>query len=117
MEDGTTVEVTGADVYNLIFNSGQPEHSKWYYLKQTVRLYRLLERWYAERKHCYKEEGGNNRCRYTFWDKRQLVKKMSNSLYGVIQSVVGPLKNWTIITPGRAITSTWEQRPPCLPRV
>ena len=24
MEDGTSVEVTGADVYNLIFNSGQP---------------------------------------------------------------------------------------------
>ena len=24
MADGTSIEVTGADVYNLIFNSGQP---------------------------------------------------------------------------------------------
>ena len=53
MIGGDTVEVTGADVYNLVFNSGQPWN-----ISANGTIFRtdfqgivpgLLERWYAER--------------------------------------------------------------------
>ena len=90
MEDGTSVEVTGADVYNLIFNSGQPWN-----ISANGTIFKtdfqgivpgLLERWYAERKtlQAKKKEAKSNE-EIAFWDKRQLVKKINlNSLYGAI---------------------------------
>ena len=53
MADGTIVDVTGADVYNLIFNSGQPWN-----ISANGTIFKtdfqgivpgLLERWYSER--------------------------------------------------------------------
>ena len=90
MEDGTTVEVTGADVYNLIFNSGQPWN-----ISANGTIFKtdfqgivpgLLERWYAERKELQaKKKDATTDADKAFWDKRQLVKKINlNSLYGAI---------------------------------
>jgi len=90
MEDGTTVEVTGADVYNLIFNSGQPWN-----ISANGTIFKtdfqgivpgLLERWYAERKDLQaKKKDATTDADKAFWDKRQLVKKINlNSLYGAI---------------------------------
>ena len=90
MEDGSSVEVTGADVYNLIFNSGQPWN-----ISANGTIFKtdfqgivpgLLERWYAERKELQaKKKQANTPEEIAFWDKRQLVKKINlNSLYGAI---------------------------------
>ena len=90
MEDGTTVEVTGSDVYNLIFNSGQPWN-----ISANGTIFKtdfqgivpgLLERWYAERKDLQaKKKDATTDAETAFWDKRQLVKKINlNSLYGAI---------------------------------
>ena len=53
MEDGSSLDVTGADVYNLIFNSGQPWciSSNGTIFKTDVAgvIPGLLERWYVER--------------------------------------------------------------------
>lgn len=90
MEDGTTVEVTGADVYNLIFNSGQPWNisANGTIFKTDVQgiVPGLLERWYAERKELQaKKKTATTDADIAFWDKRQLVKKINlNSLYGAI---------------------------------
>ena len=55
MEDGTH-EVTGADVYNLVYNSGQTWN-----ISANGTIFKtdfqgivpgLLERWYAERQEC-----------------------------------------------------------------
>ena len=90
MEDGATVEVTGADVYNLIFNSDQPWN-----ISANGTIFKtdfqgivpgLLERWYAERQtmQAKKKEASTDE-QTAFWDKRQLVKKINlNSLYGAI---------------------------------
>ena len=90
MEDGASVEVTGADVYNLIFNSGQPWN-----ISANGTIFKtdfqgivpgLLERWYAERKQLQaKKKEATTPEQIAFWDKRQLVKKINlNSLYGAI---------------------------------
>ena len=90
MEDGTTHEVTGADVYNLIFNSDQPWN-----ISANGTIFKtdfqgivpgLLERWYAERKEMQeKKKDAATPQEKAFWDKRQLVKKINlNSLYGAI---------------------------------
>jgi DNA polymerase elongation subunit (family B) len=90
MEDGATVEVTGADVFNLIFNSGQPWN-----ISANGTIFKtdfqgivpgLLERWYAERKELQaKKKDATTSEDKAFWDKRQLVKKINlNSLYGAI---------------------------------
>ena len=90
MEDGTTVEVTGADVYNLVFKSGQPWN-----ISANGTIFKtdfqgvvpgLLERWYAERKELQaKKKSATTDAEIVFWDKRQLVKKINlNSLYGAI---------------------------------
>jgi len=98
MEDGTSIEVTGADVYNLIFHSGQNWNiSANGTIFKTEEVFQgvipgLLERWYAERKELQAkkkeaEEAGNKELK-AFWDKRQLVKKINlNSLYGAILNV------------------------------
>lgn len=90
MEDGATLEVTGADVYNLIFHSGQPWN-----ISANGTIFRtdfqgvvpgLLERWYAERQELQaKKKAAETDQERMFWDKRQLVKKINlNSLYGAI---------------------------------
>ena len=90
MEDGSTVEVTGADVYNLIFESGQPWclSSNGTIFKTDVQgvVPGLLERWYAERQELQaKKKSAETDAEKAFYDKRQLVKKINlNSLYGAI---------------------------------
>lgn len=90
MEDGATIDVTGAEVYNLIFNSGQPWN-----ISANGTIFKtdfqgivpgLLERWYAERKELQaKKKEATTEEEKLFWDKRQLVKKINlNSLYGAI---------------------------------
>jgi DNA polymerase elongation subunit (family B) len=90
MEDGTSSEVTGADVYNLVFNSNQP-----WCLSANGTLFRtdvqgivpgLLERWYSERQELQaKKKEQTDPEQIAFYDKRQLVKKINlNSLYGAI---------------------------------
>jgi DNA polymerase elongation subunit (family B) len=90
MEDGSTIEVTGADVYNLIFESGQPWN-----ISANGTIFKtdfqgivpgLLERWYAERKELQaNKKKATTDADKAFWDKRQLVKKINlNSLYGAI---------------------------------
>ena len=90
MEDGTTHEVTGADVYNLVFKSGQPWNISANGTIFTTDVQGivpgLLERWYSERQTLQqKKKGATTDAQKTFWDKRQLVKKINlNSLYGAI---------------------------------
>ena len=90
MEDGTTHEVTGADVYNLIFNSDQPwnisANGTIFTTSVQGTVPGLLERWYAERKELQaKKKQATKPSEIMFWDKRQLVKKINlNSLYGAL---------------------------------
>jgi len=90
MEDGSTHEVTGADVYNLVFNSGQPWNisANGTIFKTDVQgvVPGLLERWYAERQEMQKQKReATTDAEKAFYDKRQLVKKIIlNSLYGAI---------------------------------
>jgi DNA polymerase elongation subunit (family B) len=90
MVDGSSMECTGADVYNLVFNSGQPWN-----ISANGTIFKtdfqgivpgLLERWYAERKELQaKKKAATTDAEKAFWDKRQLVKKINlNSLYGAI---------------------------------
>ena len=90
MADGTSVDVTGADVYNLIFNSGQPWN-----ISANGTIFKtdfqgivpgLLERWYSERQVMQgKKKKAKDDAEQSYWDKRQLVKKINlNSLYGAI---------------------------------
>ena len=91
-ENGEAFEATGAEIYEIIFNSGQPwiisaNGTIFTYEKKGI-IPGLLERWYAERKILQKnavdarEEGGD---KFAYWDKRQLVKKINlNSLYGAL---------------------------------
>lgn len=93
-EDGTKHSATGAEIYDLIFNRGQPwcitsNATIFTFEKQGV-VPSLLERWYSERKELQakaKQFKGNddNEKEFNFWDKRQLVKKINlNSLYGAL---------------------------------
>jgi len=90
MEDGTSVDVTGADVYNLVFHSGQPWNisANGTIFKTDVQgiVPGLLERWYAERQELQaKKKNATTEEEKAFYDKRQLVKKINlNSLYGAI---------------------------------
>lgn len=90
MEDGTQLELTGSDIYNLVFNSDQPWN-----ISANGTIFRtdfqgivpgLLERWYAERQELQKKKkSADTDEQRAFWDKRQLVKKINlNSLYGAI---------------------------------
>mgnify|MGYP000258636218 CR=1 FL=1 len=84
MEDGSSLDVTGADVYNLIFHSGQPWNiSANGTIFKTAEEFQgiipgLLERWYAERKELQaKKKNATTEEEIAFWDKRQLVKKIT----------------------------------------
>jgi DNA polymerase elongation subunit (family B) len=86
-------EMTGAEIHNLVFHSDLPwaVTANGTILKQDVQgiIPSLLERWYAERKvlqaNKKKAIDEGDKEAITFWDKRQLVKKINlNSLYGAI---------------------------------
>ena len=92
-ENGKSDLMSGAEIYELIFESNRP----WMLSANgTIFTYEiegiipgLLKRWYSERKdlqkklkEAIKEE---NKEQEEYWDKRQLVKKINlNSLYGAI---------------------------------
>ena len=92
-EDGRSDVLSGAEIYQLIFDSHMP-----WMLSANGTIFTtefegvipgILKRWYAERKDLQKQlkkakEAGNS-IEAAFWDKRQLVKKINlNSLYGAI---------------------------------
>lgn len=92
-ENGNTEVMSGAEIYDKIFNSHAP-------LMLTANgtilttefegvIPGLLKRWYAERTSLQakkkKAQEAGNAVETAFWDKRQLVKKINlNSLYGAI---------------------------------
>ncbi len=89
MEDGGVHEVTGADVYNLVYNSGQPWNISANGTIFTTDVQGivpgLLELWYTDRQRMQKKKKQSEGAEQTYWDKRQLVKKIQlNSLYGAI---------------------------------
>ena len=95
-EDGRTDILSGAQIYELIFDSGQPwilsaNGTIFTHEKEGI-IPGLLARWYSERKEMQAKlkvaiDAGNKE-EEEYWDKRQLVKKINlNSLYGAILNV------------------------------
>ena len=93
MEDGSSHELTGAEISDLVFSGDLPWaiSANGTIFKQDVQgiIPSLLERWYAERKvlqaNKKKAIEKGDKEEIAFWDKRQLVKKINlNSLYGAI---------------------------------
>jgi len=92
-EDGRSDALSGAEIYQLIFDSNQP-----WMLSSNGTIFTtefegvipgILKRWYAERKDLQKmlkkAKEAKNSAEIEYWDKRQLVKKiLLNSLYGAI---------------------------------
>ena len=92
-ENGETTIMSGAEIYELIFNSNKP-----WMLSANGTIFThevegvipgLLKRWYAERKELQAKLKdaikAENKIEEEYWDKRQLVKKINlNSLYGAI---------------------------------
>jgi DNA polymerase elongation subunit (family B) len=92
-EDGRSDVLSGAEIYQLIFDSHMP-----WMLSANGTIFTtefegvipgILKRWYAERKDLQKQlkkaKEAGNAIEAAFWDKRQLVKKINlNSLYGAI---------------------------------
>lgn len=95
-EDGRTDVMSGAQIYELIFESNQPwmlsaNGTIFTHEKEGI-IPGLLKRWYAERKEMQKKLkeaiDAGNKIEEEYWDKRQLVKKINlNSLYGAILNV------------------------------
>ena len=91
-KNGDTLEATGAEIYELVFNSGQPwiisANATIFTYERKGIIPGLLERWYAERKELQakaREFKNGDPEQFAFWDKRQLVKKINlNSLYGAL---------------------------------
>lgn len=92
-EDGKSDVLTGAQIYELIFESKNPwmisaNGTIFTYEREGI-IPGLLSRWYKERKEMQaklKEAMDvGNKIEEEYWDKRQLVKKINlNSLYGAI---------------------------------
>jgi DNA polymerase elongation subunit (family B) len=92
-EDGRTDVMSGAQIYELIFESNNPwmisAHGTIFTYEKEGIIPGLLKRWYSERKDMQdklKEAiKAENKIEEEYWDKRQLVKKINlNSLYGAI---------------------------------
>ncbi len=110
-ENGEELPATGAEIYQIIFESGQP----WVLTSNGTIISQerkgvipgLLERWYAERKELQqkaKESKGVDDEQFAFWDKRQLVKKINlNSLYG---AVLNPGSRFNDLRMGQSTTLT-----------
>ena len=89
--NGDSIQATGAEIYDLIFNSGETwlitANATIFRYDQQGIVSGLLERWYAERKELQAKarESRDDPSAFEFWDKRQLVKKINlNSLYGAL---------------------------------
>ena len=90
-ENGTTDILTGAQIYEMIFDSNQPwmlsaNGTIFTYEKEGI-IPGLLKKWYFERKELQKKLkqaiAEENKAQEEYWDKRQLVKKINlNSVYG-----------------------------------
>ena len=92
-EDGRSDVLSGAEIYQLIFDSQMP-----WMLSANGTIFTtefegvipgILKRWYAERKELQKKlkkaKDAGLAAEIEYWDKRQLVKKINlNSLYGAI---------------------------------
>ena len=92
-ENGETSVMSGAEIYELIYESNKP-----WMLSANGTIFThefegiipgLLKRWYAERKEMQAKLKdaikAENKIEEEYWDKRQLVKKINlNSLYGAI---------------------------------
>ena len=92
-EDGRSDVLSGAEIYQLIFDNHMP-----WMLSANGTIFTtefegvipgILKRWYAERKELQKKlkkaKDAGNAVEIEYWDKRQLVKKiLLNSLYGAI---------------------------------
>ena len=92
-ENGETSIMSGAQIYELVYESGKP-----WMLSANGTIFThefegvipgLLKRWYAERKEMQAKLKdaikAENKIEEEYWDKRQLVKKINlNSLYGAI---------------------------------
>ena len=92
-EDGRVDTLSGAEMYQLIFDSQMP-----WMLSANGTIFTtefegvipgILKRWYSERKELQaqlkKAKDAGNAIEIEYWDKRQLVKKINlNSLYGAI---------------------------------
>ena len=92
-ENGDTNVMTGAQIYEMIYESNKP-----WMLSANGTIFThefegiipgLLKRWYAERKEMQAKLReaikAENKIEEEYWDKRQLVKKINlNSLYGAI---------------------------------
>ena len=92
-EDGRSDVLSGAEIYQLIFDSNMP-----WMLSANGTIFTtefegvipgILKRWYAERKELQKKlkkaKDAGLKAEIEYWDKRQLVKKINlNSLYGAI---------------------------------
>jgi len=92
-ENGETNVMSGAQIYELIFDSGKPwmlsSNGTIFTHEKEGIIPGLLARWYKERKEMQaklKEAiKAENKIEEEYWDKRQLVKKINlNSLYGAI---------------------------------
>ena len=92
-ENGEQQIMSGAEIYEMIFESGKP----WMISANgTIFTHEfegiipgLLKRWYSERKELQAKLKDSikaeNKIEEEYWDKRQLVKKINlNSLYGAI---------------------------------
>lgn len=92
-EDGTNEVLSGAEIYELIFESNKPwimsaNGTIFTYEREGI-IPGLLKRWYAERQEMQAKLeasiNAGNKVEEEYWDKRQLVKKINlNSLYGAI---------------------------------
>ena len=92
-EDGTTEEMSGAELYAVIFQQNQnwclSANGTIFNTVEKAIIPGLLERWFAERKvlqgNMKEAIKNDDKDAIAFWDKRQLVKKINlNSLYGAI---------------------------------
>lgn len=95
-ENGETSIMSGAQIYELIFDSGKPwmlsANGTIFTHEHEGIIPGLLKRWYAERKDMQAKLKdaikAENKIEEEYWDKRQLVKKINlNSLYGAILNV------------------------------
>jgi len=92
-ENGDTDVMSGAQIYELIFDSSNPwmlsaNGTIFTYEREGI-IPGLLKRWYSERKEMQAKLKdaikAENKIEEEYWDKRQLVKKINlNSLYGAI---------------------------------
>jgi DNA polymerase elongation subunit (family B) len=92
-EDGRSDVLSGAEIYQLIFDSQMPwvmsANGTIFTTEFEGVIPGILKRWFEERKELQammkKAEKADNPTEKAFWDKRQLVKKINlNSLYGAI---------------------------------